>query len=224
MFMLILSSFLNIRLRHQRERRDRTLLPGSHPDARVRRGSCEGQQGNDAGTEHSLLDVQLSRYFRREFGDAMPPAGVLGRLLQSIAENQGGRLSRRHSRPWHLAANAYQWLLMTNLFRAANGLVAAALLVALLSTHAQQTLLSQGGAPGALAPPAASSGTAVAVRQINTLQHSAGAEPLATRSAIAERERSYDPARSGRRARNLGNDSSLEPLEQTEDTGRHSGF
>jgi hypothetical protein len=106
------------------------------------------ERDEDAGTaaesdlsyEDALLGLQLRHYFKAEYGIAEPPARVLPRLIAAIQAHERGQAATEASRPVAVLASVYRALRTDTAQQLVSGGVAAAVMIAVLSSSSAQYL------------------------------------------------------------------------------------
>lgn len=96
--------------------------------------SAEHAVDNDLDYEDALLDLELRNYFRMEYGLAEPPSHVYPTLLAAIRAHERGLDTPETSRPVAAFVSVYRALRTATAHRLVSGGIAAALLIAVLSS------------------------------------------------------------------------------------------
>ena len=94
----------------------------------------------DLSYEDALLDLQLRQYFKSEYGFTEPPARVWPRLIAAVHAHERGQATLEASRPIAALASIYRALRTTTAHRLVSGGIAAAVMVAVLSSNSAQFL------------------------------------------------------------------------------------
>jgi hypothetical protein len=95
---------------------------------------------HDLSYEDVLLDLQLRQYFKAEYGVSEPPARVFPRLMSAIQAHERGRVTPEASRPVAAFVAIYRVLRTTTAHRLVSGGIAAALMIAILSSNSAHFL------------------------------------------------------------------------------------
>jgi hypothetical protein len=96
--------------------------------------SAEHAFDNDLGYDDALFDLELRNYFRMEYGLAEPPSHVYPTLLAAIRAHERGLDTPETSRPVAAFVSVYRVLRTATAHRLVSGGIAAALLIAVLSS------------------------------------------------------------------------------------------
>jgi hypothetical protein len=95
---------------------------------------------NDVSYEDALLDLQLRNYFRAEFGVAQPPSGLFPRLLAAIRAHERREAAIEPPRPRAALLSLYRLLGAPAAGRLVSGGIAAAIMIAVLSSNSAHFL------------------------------------------------------------------------------------
>lgn len=94
----------------------------------------------DLSYEDALLDPQIRQYFKAEYGLAQPPSGVFPRLLAAIRAHEAGDTAPQGTRTSAAFLTLYRVLRTSTVQRLVSGGIAAALVIAVLSSNSAHFL------------------------------------------------------------------------------------
>lgn len=95
---------------------------------------------HDVSYEDAIFDLQLRNFFRAEYGQVEPPPRAFPRLLAAIRAHERGQAVQEAPRPIAAMLSVYRALRTTTAHRLVSGGIAAALMIAVISSNSASFL------------------------------------------------------------------------------------